>query len=856
MPSRSQRPLIHTLAVLVFAAAGWTTAIRAQGPAPGKSISGVVADSTGGVLPGARVDVLDTSGAAAQSITTDASGTFHVDGLPPGRYRLRATFPGFQPTTIAVIVGARNPPRVSITLPLAGRQEEVTVGTEPLSSTANSDAIAVDQQALDRLPIFDRDPIAALSRFLDAGSIATGGVTLVVNGMEVDSLGVSASAIQSIKINQDPYSAEYSRPGRGRIEVLTKPGSQTFHGEVNTVVRDGRLDARNAFAVTPPSEHRRIVEGMLSGPIGKGTRASFVLSASGDADSQQAVIAAIGPEGEILATSAQPNLRALLSGSVTFQRSKTTLISVRSSYEDENDRNRGIGGTTLASAGTNYLHHEAAVVFNQQTILRPSLILQYQILAGHELEPTTSSTSDPGLVVAGAFTGGGAQVQQHRTESHVQASETLSWTHGSHVVQTGFQVPDWSLRTFDDTSDFGGTYYFASLDTYRAGRPYSFVQQRGNGHQVFLEKVLGVYLKDDWQIAPALTMSVGLRYDWANYFRDDNNVAPRASLAFAPGGSKANVIRGGFGMFYDKLGPVPVIDVRNFQPGGLQRIVLTDPPYPDPSVAASPSAAPPSIVQFAPDIQVPHTLQYSVSFEHRFKTTTVSVTYSGSSGRNLFRSRDVNAPAPPDYSVRPDAAYGVVRQIESAGRLRGQSLQVMLRGKSARWFNGQVQYTLGRTNTDTGGLNWFPANDYDLSGEWARADFDRRHQLMLLGSITPGRICDVGLSVTLQSGAPYTETLGGDVFDNARGNARPAGVARNTLQGAGYADVDLRLSRNLTMAKWTPGAHPVTIGLDVFNLLDRVNYGSYVGTVTSPLFGQPVMARAPRQVQLSARYTF
>jgi Carboxypeptidase regulatory-like domain/TonB dependent receptor-like, beta-barrel len=843
-----------TLAVLAIVLAVRTSGVDARGQTA-RPVAGVVVDSTGGVLPGARIEVTDAMGAVVQTAVTDADGTFRVDGLPAGRYQVHAAFPGFQTTTVTITVGARPPGRVSITLPLAGRQEEVTVGTEPLSSSANSDAVAVDQQALDRLPIFDRDPIAALSRFLDAGSIATGGVTLVVNGMEVTSLGVSASAIQSIKINQDPYSAEYSRPGRGRIEVLTKPGSQVFHGELNTVVRDGRLDARNAFAATPPSEHRRIFEGMLSGPVGKSTRASFVLSGNADAETQQAVIAALGPEGEIRATSPQPNSRALASGSVTFQRSRTTLISVRSSYEDQNDRNRGIGGTTLASAGTNYLHHEAAVVYNQQTILRPSLILQYQILAGHELEPTTSTTSEPGIVVAGAFTGGGAQVQQHRTESHVQASETLSWTRGSHVVQTGFQVPDWSLRTFDDTSDFGGTYYFASLDAYRAELPYAFVQQRGNGHQVFLEKVLGVYLKDDWQIDPALTMSLGLRYDWANYFRDNNNVGPRASLAFSPGGSKVNVIRAGFGVFYDKLGPVPVVDVRNFQPGGLQRVVLTNPPYPDPFIGAGPSAAPPSIVQFAPDIQVPHTLQYSLSFEHRFKTLTASVTYSGSRGRDLFRSRDVNAPASPDYSVRPDPSYGVVRRIESAGRLRGQSLQVMLRGKSARWFNGQAQYTLSRTNTDTGGLNWFPANDYDLSGEWARADFDRRHQLMLLGSITPGRICDLGLSVTLQSGAPYTETLGGDVFNNGRGNARPDGVARNSLQGAGYADVDLRLSRDLPIAKGTR-ARAVTIGLDVFNLLDRVNYGSYVGTVSSPLFGQPVTARAPRQLQLSARYTF
>src|SRR5207253_282875 len=96
-------------------------------------------------------------------------------------------------------------------------------------AASNSDALTLNQDMLDSLPVFDQNAIATLSRFLDTGSIGTGGVTIVVNGMEVNSLNVSASAVQQIKINQDPYSAEYSRPGRGRIEILTKPGGQAYH---------------------------------------------------------------------------------------------------------------------------------------------------------------------------------------------------------------------------------------------------------------------------------------------------------------------------------------------------------------------------------------------------------------------------------------------------------------------------------------------------------------------------------------------------------------------------------------------------------------------------------------------------
>ena len=141
-------------------------------------------------------------------------------------------------------------------------------------------------------------------------------------------------------------------------------------------------------------------------------------------------------------------------------------------------------------------------------------------------------------------------------------------------------MPDWSWRGFDDQTNAGGTFSFADLPAYAAGRPYAFTQQQGNGKVRWLEKVLGAYVKDDWQLRPGVTLSFGLRYDWANYYHDNNNIAPRFSAAYAIG--KNDVIRGGGGVFYDKIGPFPVLDVLHSQPGGLRRIVLTDPTYPDP----------------------------------------------------------------------------------------------------------------------------------------------------------------------------------------------------------------------------------------------------------------------------------
>jgi hypothetical protein len=197
----------------------------------------------------------------------------------------------------------------------------------------------------------------------------------------------------------------------------------------------------------------------------------------------------------------------------------------------------------------------------------------------------------------------------------------------------------------------------------------------------------------------------------------------------------------------------------------------------------------------------------------------------------------------------------VIRQVESNGHQSSESLAVTLRGRVTRWFNGQMQYTLSRVENDTNGIAAFPANDYDLSGEWARADADRRHRLLLIGRVSAVKLVDLGVGLTMNSGGPYTETLGGDIYNNGRGRARPAGVGRNTLEGDGLATIDLRASRDVKFGNGKD-ARSVTFGLDAFNLLNRVNYGTYVGTLNSPLFGLPVSARAPRQLQFSARLKF
>ena len=173
------------------------------------------------------------------------------------------------------------------------------------------------------------------------------------------------------------------------------------------------------------------------------------------------------------------------------------------------------------------------------------------------------------------------------------------------------------------------------------------------------------------------------------------------------------------------------------------------------------------------------------------------------------------------------------------------------------YLNASVQYTLSQTKNDTSGINWAPPNAYDLSLEYARADFDQRHRFDVLGTFSQGSWFNLGVALALYSGRPYSMTTGHDDFNTGIANARPPGIPRNSLTNRGFADLDLRWSRDLLRHKAQKASNPaLTIGVDAFNVFNRLNASSYVGTLTSPFFGRAVAAQPPRRMQLSIRARF
>jgi hypothetical protein len=251
-------------------------------------------------------------------------------------------------------------------------------------------------------------------------------------------------------------------------------------------------------------------------------------------------------------------------------------------------------------------------------------------------------------------------------------------------------------------------------------------------------------------------------------------------------------------------------------------------------------------------------LHFSLGLERQISAkSTLTVTYSNSRGVHQFFSRDINAPLPPLYGARPDSAFGAIRQYEAAGRRVNNSLRVQYRGELTHYFTGMAQYRLGSAHDNTDGIGYYPSNQYDLSGEWARSNWDRRNNFELLGTFRPGKLLNLGMGLSLRSGSPYTMTTGLDNYHDGMANERPLGVPRNSLQSTGFAAMNLRWSKDFRLVKSKGEKGPtLTPAVDAFNVTNRVNFGGYVGNLTSPLFGLPTYADSARRLQLSIRFQF
>ena len=824
------------------------------------ALSGRVLDPSD--TPVGGIFVVLRRGTDELSTLTSETGQFRFQALPPGDYELVTAVPGFDPVQRRLRLTRQPVPSLVIRLKLAALKEELTVveRERQVSAAPGQDAaaISVERTMLDNLPVLDSNYLSVLSRFLEPGTPGDAGASLIVDGMESRNVGVTPSAIQEIRFNNNPYTVEYPRWSRRRIEVITKSSADSFHGTFNILARDYHFNARDPLAPERPREQRRIFEGSLFGPVGKSRSTSFLLSGARENEDLVTVVFAQGPLGPINENVPAPQVNTVASLRISRQWNDKQASFWQINFQDRWQNYVGAGGTTLAEAATQNRFREDEFIFNHRAVVTPKLLSQFRILLGRFWSPVNSNLDAPKLIVTDSFTGGGAQADRLTTEFHTSITWLLTQTAGRHTFKYGFNVPDWSRRGLRDETNQMAAFSFASLAEFEASRPFAAVLQRGDPKVVFIEKNVGAFFQDEWQVRPNISIAGGLRYDWQNYFGDTNNIQPRLAVAYSPDRARKWVLRAGAGFFFDRSGPVPIWDILRFDGVHLRRYVVSGASIPvNPPVADGPGV-PTSIHQLEPAIQLPGVVQFGASLERQLtKKSLLAITYIGTRGARQFRSRDANAPLPPSFSDRPNPAVNVLRQIESAGRMVGNSVEVTVRGDIAPRVNGMVQYVFGRTMTDTGGLNWYPADSFAPRGEWGRADTDRRHQFNFLGTVSLHQWLNFGVSASASSGPPFNITTGGDANRDGMAIDRPPGVTRNTGRGPETILLDLRWYRQFRLKPTKRDKSPsLTVSVDAFNLLNRVNYQNFVGALASPFFGQAVAALPARRIQFGLRFQF
>jgi hypothetical protein len=840
-----------TLLLLLAAAVGRAEELR---------LSGIALDPSGASIGNAVVELSGPHG--IQCTQTDERGEFSLELASPGDYELRISAPHFEACIRSLTVD-----RSIIDIVCELKLQEQTASIEVIADAApeasadpaaNADQVEIATDTLQQLPALDGDVVGALSGLLMDGSFGSEGGGLVVDGMETSDLGVSPSAIQEIRINKDPYSAEFSRPGNARIEVITKSGAESLHGQVNFRLRNYLLDARNAFASERPEQRRLALEGNLVGPIGAGGRHSFVFSGEHDRDRESAIVFATTLDGFVRQTVLAPENDTEMSARWDFHPNYEQALSLRYEFEQESEKNSGVGGFGLPEVASNGQESDHGAYWSYRKFYGASSLLSWTGRVGRQSSREWSLSDAPRLVVADAFTSGGAQRDSTETELYAESAGIFSVQRGAHSLRAGVLLRDLERTELSDRGNFGGTFRFATLADFEAGRPVSYSIRAGDPSLRFWSVAVAGFVQDNIRVNQRSTLAFGVRYDRQNYGDDPDNIAPRASFAVSLGAQSKTTIRVGGGIFYDNINSGAYEDRLRFDGVRIREFLLRNPAYPAPQIGDGESLAP-NLVTWAPRLSTPYVGQYSANVERRLPGDAVlAVNWTRTAGVGLLRSRDLNAPLPA-LAVRPNPEVGIHRQLESSAREESQSLSAQLRGRLSEFFQGTIRYRWGRAYSNVADDDELPANSRDLSGEWGPARFDRRHALDIVGSFYVRNWFQLGVVLEADSAAPYTLTTGQDENGDGLTGDRPGGVSRNTLRGAATAELDVRLSRTFEISAFRgEGGDPTELSLtiDAFNILNTVNPGGFVGNMSSPLFGQATSAGSARRLQAGLRWSF
>jgi hypothetical protein len=791
----------------------------AQGSRVGAALEGTVTDSGGGVIPGASVIMRNLSTNQTRIAETTSEGSFRAEALQVGSYEVRVDQAGFAPYRLSEIdLTLGQTTHLDISLVPAGTSEKITV-TAPAQEfdvSQTSVVSSVDKERIEELPVRSRNsldfvllapgvlgtpaaPAVAGATPLGGSGFTFGGLRPRSNTISIDGLDnndeytgssrteLSPEIVQEFQVVNTGLSAESGGASGGSINVVTRSGSNTIHGDAFLFAQDAALNARDAFEDQPgkPSFRRFRGGAALGGPIIKDQTFYYVAAeqehnrGQNGSEIDPSVASAIN---SFLSTGAFPGLatRQITTGFFPISRAETEAAgkldhrltkntSLMLRYAFTNNREAGdafytSGLVDVSGRGSSFIA-DNALSGSLTTVYGSDAVgdLRFQAATRHAVLRTTDAAG-PEIDIAGIVDFGRPYAgPSTRRENHYQAGYTYTRTKGKHTWKAGAVISRVGLRASAEDG-FGGVYLFNTLQDFLEGNPDQFRQSFGDPTVNFAVTNLGAFVQDHWSLASRLTLDLGVRYDFEHlpgeFNQDADNFSPRVGLAWSP--SSRWVLRAGYGIFFDRY--ILANLARSVDKNGVQAfeqvadgnaaVNLFLAAQGGALVSPSPGIAP-SIFQPDPRMATPYSQQASAGVEYSLaKYLSVRADYLFVRGTKLPRTLNVNLLPPAVLTLANAGSLGIPnpspqqigREVFAPGRINpGFDGIYQLEDSARSAYNGvsftlnrrmndelafSASYTISKTDDDASDFDEQPQNPYLLADEYARSRQDQRQRFV------------------------------------------------------------------------------------------------------------------------------
>ena len=799
----------------------------------GGTIHGTVLDPDDALIPGATVTLASASG-KTQSATSGSDGTYTFRGVAPGSYTLTVSAPGFAvfvKQNINLTAGANIASDVKMTIQEQVQQINVTTDTAQLSVDPenNASATVISGDALNSLSD-DPDDLQSELSALAGPSAGPNGGQIYIDGFTGGTLPPKSS-IREIRINSNPFSAQFDQIGYGRVEVFTKPGTDKFHGNGNFQFNQKFLNTSSPFlgpVNNQPDYHTNFVMGSLTGPLRSGM--SFTISGNyrniqNNAIINPTAIFSASPDSTTicaphdLTCSANPyplTNRAVPSPSTRYEispridlalGSKNTLTG-RFQYEKGTRTSNG-GGTSLPTLGNSSSDSEATVQISDTQLISERVINETRFEYQRSPSTETPINTGPKISVQGFFTAGGSNggALNKSTDDHIEVQNYTSVALAKNFIRLGARLRSNHISSSSDAGSVGAFTYEYLLDpctdptqtnrpsncanvtttcaaanialnisSYQCGVPYQFSKTTIKNPTVSARETdLGIYAEDDWKAKPNLTVSFGGRLETQNYIHSTHDIAPRVAIAYGiprKSGRTTTVIRAGWGIFYNRFSLDSILNIDQNNGQNQTPIVYTNPgPNCTPSNIAACSSGAGTSQRTTVDVAGPG-LRSSYMMETAITVEQQINRYINASVTYL------NARGEHQFLTRifPNGSNFLFSN-ESAGVFRQNQINTSLNVRTPKGVTIFGYYSANWADSNISGIT----DPYNPRTDYGRAAFAVRNRVTVGGNIPLPYHLTASPMIFAQSGSPYNVTTGTDVNADTSFNDRPQLLSATTL---------------------------------------------------------------------------